>query len=208
MKKIFIIISMIVIGICGVTGCQNYKIEQINATVLSSNEESDVTVASVDDVLENKDLTVIGNADYEYEQLEEKLGDISVTQAIVANEKALMLYPIFEQQDEAIDNIKEDCAKILNQLQEYYGLEEFSKDSLMEYESVYSALLDEDDCPDWYTETSETYCELDMFFDIYKDEQLNEELIEMAMNATSAEELLENEDFLMELPSDTLVGVQ
>ncbi|MCR5785053.1 MAG: hypothetical protein K6G40_05350 [Eubacterium sp.] len=62
--------------------------------------------------------------------------EAGVDMQIVLDDVSLALYPTFEDNDEALTNIKEKCSNVLSKLQEDYELDVFSADNWEEYSLV------------------------------------------------------------------------
>lgn len=138
----------------------------------------------------------IGTLEYNSSEILNKVEDISVKQILSINNVNVPLYPVFENSEVAIQNIKEKSRNVLDTISKNSGLEELNDNNWKAYLSIMNEMLDSPNKPDWYTEDNEEFILLDSFFDIYENNEENEELISMAYNSNSVDELFQNSDFL------------
>ena len=159
-------------------------------------EQYSVKVYDTTDTLQaGKYSQNIGSDAYTAPEILDDIGNVLVKQNLSINNISVPLYPVFKNQEDALNNIKDTCSDVLNILAENYNLEEFSENNWQQYRESMINYLNNENRPEWYTEDNEMYVKLDSFFDIYENEKQNEELINMAESVDSVEALLETTDF-------------
>lgn len=147
----------------------------------------------------NNEIKEYGNSNIEIETKNINFAT-SVKEEIVIDNKALALYVTYDNPDAALTQIKKNCDNLINELRLFYNLEDFSEITWHTYYDVFKNYLTESDIT-VYTEESYEYNQLYSFFDIYENNDINEELKEIALSYDNINDLLINEDFTSQLPS-------
>lgn len=87
-----------------------------------------------------------------------------------------LLYPTFDNQEEAMANFALENARALTLLSTTFNLEPISSVNWSDYYCAAQAMFDDKNCPDWYNETSSEYNRLLSFFDIYENDAENKKI--------------------------------
>ena len=106
----------------------------------------------------------------------------------------------FIHPEKALDAISQSCETILSELQRVYSLEPLSESNWSTYKKMMWDYLDKEEKPQWYNSQNEEFGRLAGFFDIYENAYDNNQVIDIAQNADSVEELLTETDFVSVLP--------
>lgn len=88
------------------------------------------------------------------------------------------LYCTFSSQEKAMSQIGIKCKTLIETLSAMYNLDSFGEETWPEYCSSMYRLLDDANCPSWYTESNSDFLELRSFFDIYENYYKNQYIIE------------------------------
>lgn len=154
--------------------------EDSNATTLPTFEQVDFAVAqgvkkvSVPfDVPENLD----------------SIGKASVKQQLVMNNDNFELLPTFDSPDKALQNVKGQASNALGLLEGTFDLDELSDSNWKDYQEALEAMLDREDCPEWYSEENDELWILRTFFDIYENDEDNAEILKCASCLAEAKKL-------------------
>lgn len=139
--------------------------------------------------------------DKEVSVLLEEMGTMSVKENLVVGEVSVPLYATFDSQEQALQEISENPA--IQLIKEIYEYEDITDDNwMLYYDSMYD-LLDSASCPSWYNEEDINFRTIRNFFDIYENEDKNDEIISLVSVATAAEGITENRNVLELLPYDS-----
>jgi hypothetical protein len=139
--------------------------------------------------------------DYEAPAFLENLSDVNIDEELVIDGVSISLYPTFDNSITAMEKIQDNCSNILSLLQTTYGLDDLSSNNWHDYMDCMVSYLYNPMKASWYSETHPQYAQLSMFFDIYENDEKNEEIEEAASNCTSIEDLLANDELYTSLPS-------
>lgn len=196
MKKLKVIslgLMLICVVVMGCTG-----IISVNA---DDEDDSNAEVVELEDVLEDKSIEVIGKTEYVDSN---KLGDVDIDTAIVLNDIAVPLFPTYDNNEEALNRVKEDCSMILKQLEKVYDLEPLSSSNWVEYYRVMYEYLNDENKEEWYTQDNKEFLELDEFFDIYENTNSNYKIEEYIKENNSIDDLKNDSEFVNNLPYDSV----
>lgn len=94
------------------------------------------------------------------------------------------MYPTFDNPDEALETIVSKAKTTLSTLSSAYNLGPLTPDNWEKYYEALNMMLDDDNRPEWYNESSDEITTLRHFFDIYENTQSNKEIKE-ALYATT-----------------------
>lgn len=175
---------------------------------VSGNEDYAVSVYSPQEIAQVSNAKVAGDLEYTVPEALADIGNIAVQRTIALNDDvAVALAVEFENPDEALDAVKAACPNLVSYMEDKYGIGELSSKNWQFYRDNLSLTLDDNDRPDWYTEScpemNDEYATLDQFFDIYENTSENDELVKIAQEKNSLEELVNDEDFMYELPTNS-----
>lgn len=106
----------------------------------------------------------------------EGLGGASIKTEIESGDKTWKLLPTFNDPEQAIESIKNKSSKAINLLREEFDLPEFSSESWDKYRAAIYRMYEREGCPSWYVEGNDEINALESFFDIYENEDDNEEI--------------------------------
>lgn len=98
---------------------------------------------------------------------------ISVRDYINVNNDKVPLYCTFENKTEAISQIKIEVAELLNKIKQVYNLQELNTSNWKQYKEKANQYINEYDAVD---NDNENYSKLLLFFDIYENDEQNEEI--------------------------------
>lgn len=167
------------------------SIVSIAASQLLSGSISDNEVVSVEFI----------NEKVEQPLLLTEIGEVSVKERISVGDVNVPLYCTFDSSEEAIEAIQENS--VVKLIAEYYELDDLSDQTWEQYHEAMYMLFDSADCPSWYNESNVEFRELRQFFDIYENEEKNNEIISMLNSARSVSSALSNTTLLELLPHDS-----
>lgn len=123
---------------------------------------------------------------------------ISVKENISIYGKEVPLYVTFDSNENALESIKDN--KAVEAIKEAYQLDNISEENWKKYYEDMYKLMDSDEKPDWYGESNADVYNLMCFFDIYENEEKNEQIETCVndMNKVRSSEI--NTDLLLLLP--------
>lgn len=105
------------------------------------------------------------------------VGTISVKKQIIFQNNNYDLYCTFDDPNKAIYEISNLVPNLINLLKAKYSLEELSNNTWKDYYNAMYELFDDNECPEWYTESNIEFRRLSSFFDIYENEEKNLEIL-------------------------------
>lgn len=126
------------------------------------------------------------------------LGSISIKQKLTDGQNSWYLLPTFDDREEALLVVKKETPSVLSLLSERYGIGEFSSSTWENYRSAIYKMYAEKDCPNWYVEGNEEISKLEAFFDIYENDEDNEEIEEAVNSARVSSFSKDEEDSMLE----------
>ena len=151
------------------------------------------------DSLEKRNCSLIGTNEYKAPNSLDDIGRISVKQILSINNIGISLYPVFEDKDMALENIRIACPNIISELSKSYDLPKFSEENCVDYRNKMREHLDNPQKPDWYDKNNCEFAKLDMFFDIYENDDKNAKIIKMVKSVDSISLLMKNLEFRLAL---------
>lgn len=130
-------------------------------------------------------MAVVSNDDFEESDFIKRIGEVSYKKAISIEGEKVNLYPTFDNLLLAIDNIKQECEVVLKNMEKLYELNEFNAATAQQYYlelPEYENRLYEqfDNCSiskEEFQEEKTCLRKLYRFFDIYENEQDNQEIL-------------------------------
>lgn len=131
----------------------------------------------------------------------ESIGTINRNNSITVNGVTTSTFCTFENQENALKNIKVESSELLNKIMEKYSFEAITDDNWKQYYDVlenYIGTLENEE----YTETIyNQHMQLRAFFDIYGDVERNEEIEEYVNNSLrTRSNIISDEEFINLLP--------
>ena len=142
------------------------------------------------------DIEFLGSNDYKTPDNLKNIGKISVNQDLVINDTAIALYPTFEDQSSALQNISKTCQNILTEFINTYQSKPLSDENY----KTYQEFVNNYERSNLSQEMKNELVTLDVFLDIYENQFQNDEIIETAKSVSSIEKLLKDTDFNLLLP--------
>lgn len=150
----------------------------------------------------NKPVKIISvKENEETSTLLKKIGTMSIKEHLVVENISVPLYVTFDSQKQALQEISGNM--VIQAIKDTYGYEDISNDNWHQYYDSMYELLDSSFCPVWYDEEDINFRKLRNFFDIYENEEKNNEIISLASVATTTEEITENANVLELLPYES-----
>lgn len=132
--------------------------------------------------------------------LDGTIGTIAAQTEVTDGISTYTLFVTFTSQEEAMRNIQSN--KALQATRDYYGLPAMDDGNWHEYEDKFHTLSYGPDRPGWFDDEGDDgwnqVCQLEQFFGIYGDKELNDQAIDVAIHSTGV--LSENARFLDVLP--------
>lgn len=113
------------------------------------------------------------NIPFEGPKFLDDLGSVSTKEAIVFNNNEYRLYCTFDDPEAAVENVYRELESFINLLKVKYSLPDLSVATAEMYYYASVRLLDDSLRPEWYTECSEEYIKMDIFYDIFENEKAN-----------------------------------
>jgi len=121
------------------------------------------------------------NEPFELPQLLSGTGGASVKQAIVDPDGGTHeLLATFDDPAAAMRSVTSDTGRVLDLLQGSFGLPALDGSSWSRYKWAMYAEFGRDDCPDWYGDGDPQFDKLRAFFDIYENDEENDEILKVA----------------------------
>ncbi len=117
---------------------------------------------------------------------------------------SLTLFPEFVDQNQAINEMEENCPNVIAVLQKTYELDDFSSDNWKEYRDKQIEYLENPEKKEWYTEYNTEYGYLDGFFDIFENHDQNKIIIDEMKKMGSIRELSKHDEIIDQLPWKTI----
>lgn len=114
------------------------------------------------------------NIPFEGAKFLNELGSVSTKEAIVVDGREYLLYCTFDDPEAAVENIHTELEDFVNLLQTTYALPDFSPSTADVYYYASIQLLDDPQRPEWYTECSEEFDKMEVFYDIYENVESND----------------------------------
>lgn len=142
----------------------------------------------------------------------EGLGGASIKTEIESGDKTWKLLPTFNDPEQAIESIKNKSSKAINLLREEFDLPEFSSESWDKYRAAIYRMYEREGCPSWYVEGNDEINALESFFDIYENEDDNEEIENTLISAqisplsTEQDQDRAEEELLETLPDQNVLN--
>lgn len=147
---------------------------------------------------ENEESNTICNVD-------ESIGKINRNNTITINGKKTAIFCTFENQGQALENIKRESKDLLNKIGNKYGFGSINDNNWRQYyevlESYMGVLYDENE---WTEMLNDQYLKLRSFFDIYENVEENAEIrnyVDKSLESRSNINLEEDEEFISLLPN-------
>jgi len=141
-----------------------------------------MTVTIEDSKNNQKEIKVFSKDNLTYEEQNrctapglEKIGDITKNRYIIINGVANPLYCTFTDKEQALKNIKEEVANLLEILAKKYNLETLNDANWRKYED---ALFEYLNVSTEGFESNEEFIKLRAFFDIYEGYELNDKILD------------------------------
>lgn len=131
---------------------------------------------------------------------------VSVKQTVTIGGKEYPLYCTFDDQDEAIANIAQEAAPLLALLQNVYGLDAFSAETVCDYYFASLELLNDPEYSDDYTESNPAFRKLRSFYDIYENEEKNAQILSDAAQASDSSQPTVSFDSIVLLPYESFLS--
>jgi len=122
---------------------------------------------------------------YTYSMLN-NVGKVVDGGTITVNGVQNSLYRVFENQAEAIEDIKVKVPNLLNTLATEYDLAPLANSNWQEYRDAMYMLFDSDNKPADYTESNLEFRTLRAFFDIYENDDKNAEIMQVCSSLSTA----------------------
>lgn len=132
------------------------------------------------------------NINFEADKVLDGIGNITIKQSIIINGEKNNLYPTFDNPSDAIEKVSTRAYDYLKLVAEQNSLTKLSKENWREY---YSAI---DNCSVTSNYVNDKYL-MEVFFDIYKNEDNNEDIIHLL----DSDENEKYEALAMMLPYDS-----
>lgn len=165
-------------------------------------ETVNVNAAEQEAVSPDKSVKIISvQENEEASTLLEKIGTMSIKEHLVVGDISVPLYVTFDSQKQALQEISGNT--VIQAIKEIYGYEDISNNNWHQYHDSMYELLDSSFCPVWYDEEDINFRILRNFFDIYENEEKNNEIISLASAAMTTEEITENANVLELLPYES-----
>ena len=111
------------------------------------------------------------------------------------------MYCTFDSQQEALSAISDN--EVIQLLKDEYGFEDISDANWQQYYNAMYEMLDSPECPEWYNEENDELWQLRQFFDIYENEERNDEIIYSINSNARISDVTQNADILLLLPYDS-----
>lgn len=181
--KMIIVFSVIVTCVTG-TVISSYAAEvSDDANTAEDTNNYEVKVYESDAIPISVEII---SADYDAPTDLEGIGTISVQQYLFINDIVVPLYPVFDDMEEAINNISEVSSNVISDIAFCYELDMLSEDNWHKYQLSLADYAD-DDAMESDDNYSYEYAMLDQFFDIYENYECNQEIINMAMELSKCQ---------------------
>ncbi|MCD8231200.1 MAG: hypothetical protein LUD14_05165 [Clostridiales bacterium] len=181
--KMIIVFSVIVTCVTG-TVISSYAAEvSDDANTAEDTNNYEVKVYESDAIPISVEII---SADYDAPTDLEGIGTISVQQYLSINDIVVPLYPVFDDMEEAINNISEVSSNVISDIASCYELDMLSEDNWHKYQLSLADYAD-DDAMESDDNYSYEYAMLDQFFDIYENYECNQEIINMAMELSKCQ---------------------
>lgn len=126
---------------------------------------------------------------------------ISVKESITVDNKTVPLYCTFDSQSEALKGISD--SPVIRLIQKKYGYEDISDENWTQYYDGLYRLSGEEDCSDWCNYGNDEYRKMLQFFDIYENQEKNEEIMALVNSESGLLNPEEKEWLIMLLPYDS-----
>lgn len=182
MLKKFIAVSTLVVTL---------SCNAINANVAGEEMSSDHSSISVVSVQETNEESVLFDSNI----------PMSVKENLVIGDSSVPLYVTFDSKQQALQSISDNIA--IKAIKECYGYDDISERNWHKYYDSMYELLDAPFRPSWYNEGSEDFRMIRRFFDIYENDEKNDEINSIVSISTISDNVLENQDVLSLLPYDS-----
>lgn len=177
--------------VVALAGCMAVSVSTVNSFAQKVDNEKNDTYGAESIIVENclslNDIHETGCYDL----------DEVVRSEIKIQGQSISLYPEYSNQDQAMETIKTQCSNIIDFLRKKYSLNEINSDNWKEY---YSRMPECEDIFKGDSPDDIEYAKLASFFDIYENKEKNDHLISLVTNAESINSLLNDTDFIYELP--------
>ena len=131
---------------------------------------------------------------------------ISIKDKISVGNVETYLYSSFDNQSDSLDKLKEKAPHLLDAIKTEYSLETISELNWSEYYSNLNDYVDLVAPAEWYDQYYDEIKYAESFFDIYENEDQNNEIIEMLEEKKEADvtqSILTDEEFIYLLPYDS-----
>lgn len=123
---------------------------------------------------------------------------ISVKERIQIGRANVPLYCTFDEPEVALANISENS--VVQLIKNNFGYEDLSDDTWRQYYDAMYYMFDLPDCPSWYDERNLDFRQLRQFFDIYENEEKNNEIISLLSSDVAEMSITNNVSVLELLP--------
>ncbi|WP_342565125.1 amidase domain-containing protein [Paenibacillus sp. FSL R7-0345] len=127
-----------------------------------------------------------------------KISPIKTTNMIVIDNKKVLLYPTFQNQQSAIDGINKEAAELLNTLSQRFALGELTTDNWLDYRSSADQYATENSSMS--EQETVQYSLLNRFFDIYENQDKNNAITELVTRNNFAKAAIDNSELELLLP--------
>ena len=124
--------------------------------------------------------------------------ETSVKEEILIDDRAIALYTTYDNPEAALSQISIDCAGIIQEISNIYNIGEFSDSTWNEYYDKLEEYINDNNSI--YSSLSSQYNDLLVFFDVYENDDINDELKSRASTFNSFEDVLNDAEFLERLP--------
>lgn len=153
-------------------------------------------------------LTKSTSIPFDAPKLLDGIGTVSTKQTIYINGAEYPMYCTFDNSEAALNNISLEAGTLIALLKNTYNLDDFSAETVAEYYDASLEMFDNEQRPDWYTESNSEFQTFRAFYDIYENEGKNELLQSniAARRITSSEKIALDCELLMLLPYNSYVA--
>ena len=192
-----ILTMLMIIG--GVVVC-NFK-----SKASEKEESSNVEIVQLQEAVDDDSIDVIGMTEY---TSSDKSDEINIDTAIVMDDIAVPLFPTYDNSEDVLNKVKDNCSNILSLLGKVYNLETLSSTNWNEYYNLMYEYLDDENKEEWYTEDNKEFVELGEFFDIYENSNSNQQIVEYIKENNNVDSLVNNVDFVNSLPHNSVEEIK
>lgn len=133
----------------------------------------------------------------------EDIGKMSIKEKLKVGDISVPLFVTFDSQDKALKNISKN--PVIQEIQKIYKYQDISNDNWHDYYEALYNLMDSPSRPTWYTEENIDFNMLSSFFDIYENEEKNNEIRSLAMTSIIADNIVDKENLLELLPYNSYI---